>query len=795
MLVSLNWLKELVEIPVDEQTLARRLTDTGCEVEGMETPVPLLHGAVTARVVEISTHPARAELFVLSVDADERKGICVTAAKNLREGDIVPWGPPGCVLADGTSISARDFDGVVSEGMVLSADEIGFPDIADEFGILRLGGEYAPGLDVREALGLNDTVLELSITPNRGDLLSMAGIAREVFAVLPGSVLKPLDLRTPPKADSLPGFRGVTLDDPGCPLFTLGAIDNVRIAPSPMSIRVRLVLSGMRPISNVVDATNIVMLLLGQPLHAYDASGLPAGEITVRSASEGETILTLDDKSRVLDGADMVITSGGQSVGIAGIMGGGESEICPETERVLLESAYFDSIRVSRTSRKLGLPSEAAYRFSRRVDPFRTEQALAFAMRLISSWGAGVAGGWISSGSPSGEGREVTLTSAMLEKIINDGDLEAATGILARLEITARDAGKSSRVYSIPSSRPDITIEEDLIEEVARIRGYDKIVPALPPALRTTGDITDRMRAERSVRATAMARGYAEVITYSFVSPASISMLNIPDSDPRSAAVALSNPLSVENSVLRTTLVPGLVEAALANIRSGWRGAIRMFETGVVFFSRGEEVEEHLKLGGCVCPGRDSRSPWGEYAVDDFHSVTADIEAICLSRGVCVRFVRGEEPFGHTGKTAHIFAGERKIGYLLSLKPEIETALDLPAPMQLFEIDMDILIEGGRAGFGEARRYPPVYRDISLLVSDEVYSSDVLELIRKMADSLLESVWLFDVYSGKGIPAGHRSLAFSLAYRDPEKTLRDDEVDGIHERLRVALKEKGIILR
>lgn len=795
MFVSLNWLKEFVEIPVDAQTLARRLTDTGSEVDGMEIPVPLFRGAITARVSSIRTHPTKPDLFVLSVDALEKKGICVTAARNLREGDIVPWGPPGCILADGTSISARDFDGIVSEGMVLSAEEIGLPEIADEFGILRMGPEYASGADVREVLGLNDTILELSITPNRGDLLSMTGIAREVFAVLPGSVLKPLDLKLPPKADLLSGFRGITLDDPGCPFYTLGVIDNVRIAPSPMSVRVRLVLAGMRPVSNVVDATNIVMLLLGQPLHAFDASGLPADEITVRSASEGEAILTLDGKSRVLDGSDLVITSGGQAVGLAGVMGGRESEIGADTKRVLLESAHFDSVRISRTSRKLGLPSEAAYRYSRYVDPFKAEPALAVTMNLMSSWGAGVPGGWISSGSPSGDGREVTLSSAILEKIINNGDLDMATDILARLDITTRDSGPSTRSYSIPSSRVDISIEEDLVEEVARIRGYDKIEPALPPALHSTGDITDRMRAERSVRGTAMGRGYAEIITYSFISPASIAMLRIPDSDQRSASAGLSNPLSVENSVLRTTLAPGLIGAAQANIRSGWRGAIRMFETGMVFFSDGEEVREQLKLGGCVCPGRDSRSPWGEQAVDDFHSVAADIEAICSSRGVGIRFVRGEEPFGHTGKTAHILAGERRVGYLLSLKPKIEVSLDLPAPMYLFEIDMDILIEGGGASFGEARRYPPVYRDIAILVREGVYSSDLLDLIGKLADPLLENVWLFDVYSGQGIPAGHRSLAFSLAYRDPEKTLRDDEVDGIHERLRVMLKEKGITLR
>lgn len=795
MQVSLNWLRELVDIPVDANTLARRLTDTGSEVEGMETPVPLFRGALTARVASIVPHPGRNDLFVLDVQAGARRGLCATAAKNLSAGDIVPWGPPGCTLADGSTISTRDFDGVVSEGMVLSAEEIGLPEIADEFGILRLGRDIETGRDARAALGLDDTILELSITPNRGDLLSMTGIAREIFAVIPGSKLKPLDLVCPPEAVSIPGFKGITLEDDGCSLYALGSIEGVRIAPSPLAVRVRLVLAGMRPVSNIVDATNIVMLLTGQALHAFDAARLPAPEITVRAAAEGENILTLDGKTRVLDGSDMVIASGGDAVAIAGVMGGGESEICAETGRVLLESANFDSIRVSRTSRRLGLSSEASYRFSRRVDPFKAAPALAYGMRLISSWGAGVPGGWISSGAPTGEGNRVTLSSSVLEKIINTGDLDMATDILSRLGITSGDSSPSGRSYLIPSSRPDITIEEDLVEEVARIRGYDAIVPALPPVLHTTGDITDRMRAERSVRGTAMGRGYAEVITYSFISPASIEMLGIPDSDNRSRPVPLSNPLSAENSVLRTTLAPGLVNAALENMRSGWRGAIRMFETGMVFSGSGGEVKETLRLAGCVCPGRDSRSPWGEQAIDDLHSVAADVEALCASRGIRIRFVRGEEPFGHRGKTAHVIAGGGSIGYLLALKPEIESALDIPAPMYLFEIDMDVLIAGGAAAFGEAHRYPPVYRDISILVHEGVYASDLLEVIRGLAGPLLESVWLFDVYSGKGIPAGHRSLAFSLAYRDQEKTLRDEEVDEIHERLRVMLEEKGITLR
>jgi phenylalanyl-tRNA synthetase beta chain len=796
MLVSLNWLRELVDIPVDIETFAKRLTDTGTEVEGIEEPVPLFRGALTAKVDTIEIHPSRQDLFVLGIDASGgRRAVCITAARNLREGDIVPWGPPGSILANGTEITTRDFEGVISEGMVLSAEEIGLPEIADEFGILRLDPGTPPGEDVRKALGLDDAILEISITPNRGDLLSMVGIAREVAAVFPEAALKPLAPVIPPRAESLEAFRGITLDDPDCPYYALGAIDNVQIKPSPVTARVRLLLSGMRPISNVVDATNLVMLLIGQPLHAFDSAGLPDSEITVRSARKGEMILTLDGKTRILEEADLLITSGGKPIGLAGVMGGEESEISGSTSRVLLESANFQSIRISRTSRKLGLPSEAAYRFARFVDPFKVEPALAIAMDLMVSWGAGVFGGWIASGDPGCATRKVTLSSGLLEKIISTGDLDMATTILRRLGITTADTDPLKRVYEIPSARPDISIEEDLVEEVARIRGYDLIKPALPPVLHSTGDITDRMRAERAVRSTAMARGYSEVITYSFVSPASISALRFPDTDIRSRPVALSNPLSVDISVLRTTLIPGLVQAALKNIRSGWRGPIRMIETGMVFIGKGEEVEEILKMGGCVCPGMDTRSPWGEQAVDDLHSVASDVMAIFASRGKTLKLVPGSEPFGHSGKTARAIVDGYDTGYLLELKPEIESEFELPSAMYLFELDMEPLIRGGNAVFGEVRKYPPVYRDISLIAEEGVCASDILELIRGLAGPFLENVRLFDVYTGKGIPEGKRSLAFSLAYRDPEKTLRDEDVDRTHGRLRELLMEKGIKLR
>ncbi|MEA3508718.1 MAG: phenylalanine--tRNA ligase subunit beta, partial [Synergistota bacterium] len=370
MLVSLNWLKELVDIDADPQVLARRLTDTGAEVEDTETPAPMFRGAVTARVESLEKHPAKGGLIVARVSAEGRKGVCVTAAANLAAGDLVPWGPPGCTLADGAVLGPRDFEGVVSDGMMLSADEIGFPDLAAEFGILRLDSDMPVGVDVRKVLGLDDVVFDVAITPNRGDLLSMTGMAREVYGVIADSKLKRYDLPVPGENRTWSvDFRGVTLSDPDCPVYGLGLTTGIRIAPSPVSVRMRLILAGMRPISNIVDATNLMMLMTGQPLHAFDADRLPAPEITVRSAKNGEKIVTLDEKERLLTEDDLVISSGGEAIGLAGVMGGANSEIWEGTRNVLLESAHFRGPRVSRTYRRLGLASEAAYRFARTVDP------------------------------------------------------------------------------------------------------------------------------------------------------------------------------------------------------------------------------------------------------------------------------------------------------------------------------------------------------------------------------------------------------------------------------------------
>jgi phenylalanyl-tRNA synthetase beta chain len=799
MKICLNWLREFVDFDLDAEQLARRLTETGTEVEAVEKPCERFQGAISARINKLEVHPERGDLYIAELDTGTEKARCVSAAPNLRQGACVPYGPPGCVLADGTVIGRRDFSGVESVGMMLSAEEIGLPEIADEFGILKLDPGTPPGLDIRDVLGLDDLVFDLSITPNRGDLLSIKGLATEVAGIVGG--VRPVGHEpvSVPQGFRSEGFKGIHLEDPDCPLYVLGFADSISMAPSPLSARVRLCLSGMRPVSNIVDATNLVMLSTGQPLHAFDADLLPEAEITVRSARPGETLMTLDGKHRALTTEDLLITSGGVPIALAGVMGGLDTEINAKTRKILIESANFNSIRISRTSRRLGLPSEASYRYARTVDPWKAEAAVREIFGLLSSWKAARPLGLIVEGTAGEEDRgTVPLRKKTLEKILLTQDMDMASRILAGLGFEETGREQDRRVFRVPNHRPDVAIEEDLVEEVARVWGYDKIPSRLPSVTRGAGDRTNQMRCRQVLRDTAMARGYMEAITYSFISPDILKTMGISGDDPRAKAMAIANPVSRDQSVMRTLLGPGLLKAVASNLRSGWRRPIRLFEVGVVFRedpSNELGVREKLFIGGAVCPGRDSRSPWKAEAIEDFYSVKGDVEVLAASRGVDVRFVSGDEPFGHGGQTATILCGGEAIGYLCRIKPSLQEEMSIPEPVYLFEMDLDRFIDSEAARFGEPYRYPAVYRDISLVVDKDIAADDVKRDIRHEADDTLDELHLFDMYEGKGIPSGKRSLAFSLAYRSRERTMRDEEVDKAHENLRKNLSRKGYILR
>ncbi|NLB84290.1 MAG: phenylalanine--tRNA ligase subunit beta, partial [Synergistaceae bacterium] len=478
MLITWNLLKDILSIPASVEEVAERLTLTGCEVESLTRPGEKLSGVRITRINSLAPHPEKETLWVAEMDDGKGTAPVVTAAPNLSGGDYVPWGRPGAVLADGTVLGAKDFGSVRSEGMLLSAEELGVPQAADEFGILRLPKDAPIGEDASSWLGLDDVVLDLSVTPNRGDLLSLLGVAREVYALFPGSKWKknPADLPDCGVAKAWPvPFQGITLKTPGCSRYCLGLVTDLKAGVSPLRVRIALSLLGMRPISPMVDATNLAMLTLGQPTHAFDALRLPAPEITVRASRPGEEFTSLDGKEHVLTEEDMLITSGDVPVGLAGVMGGENSEILPETNTVFIESASFDSLSVSRTSRRLGIPSEAAFRYARTVDRKLAPVALRYIFSLLEEWSAGTTGFAIidSTDCPEVE-RTVPLSRAKLRKILLTDDLDEASAILNRLGILEKSSSHEERFFSVPSWRPDISIEEDLLEEVGRVRGYNE---------------------------------------------------------------------------------------------------------------------------------------------------------------------------------------------------------------------------------------------------------------------------------------------------------------------------------
>ena len=797
MLLSLRWLRELIDIPLDGQALADRLTFTGTEVESLTRPCERLRAIVIARVRGLEPHPTSEGLLLVHLDLGVGEALCVTAAKNLSPGDLVCYAPPGATLADGTVMGRRDFSSVVSQGMVLSAAEIGLPDVEIEEGILRLPEGHAAGSDAVASLGLDDEILELSITPTRGDLLSLLGLAREVHALVEGSELRDFDVDLPHEGDRWPvDFDGITLEDEGCLLYGLGFVDDVTIAPSPLDVRIRLAMMGQRPISNVVDATNLTMLFLGQPLHAFDFDRLPAPEITVRSARPGETMRTLDGRDRLLDVEDLLITSGETPVALAGVMGGEESEISETTRRVLMETAWFDPIRVSRTSRRFGLASEAAYRFARTVDPARSLVALGHVLSLISRWGAGRPEPSIRlRGRRNWPIREVTLSRQKLDRYLLWDDMKEAERLLARLGFDAARRDRESATFFVPSYRPDVNIEEDLIEEVARIRGYtDAVIPArLPGRSQDAGVLGRNFQLWRKLRETAMARGYMESVQYSFVSPESVERLGLVGPE---GLLELTNPLSRDQSVLRPLLLPTFIEALQGNLRRGWREGLRLFEVGDVFSPAGTEgVAEGRRFGAILYGGHQGKALYGARVEEDFFSAKADMTALLAACRASALFLPGALPFGHAGQTAIVHIGGRPAGYLARLKPLLERELDLGGPLYAFEFDLESLCGGGEPRFATETPFPSVLRDVSLLVDKSVSSAALEDFIRGRGGAMLEGVELFDVYEGDSLPEGMRSLAFSLTYRHPQRTLVDAEIEADHGALRRALEEAGYSLR
>jgi phenylalanyl-tRNA synthetase beta chain len=793
MKFSENWLREWVNPALDTRALADRLTMAGLEVEAIEPAAPPFAGVVVGKVLEVLPHLHADRLRVCRVDAGAPAPLTIVCgAANVAAGMRAPVARVGATLPSGSTIARTALRGVDSEGMLCSAAELGLGEGGE--GLLALDDDAPPGVDLRDYLGLDDVSIELSITPNRGDCLGIEGIAREVAA------LTESPLRVPTMAAikaSTKDSRSVTLHAPeACPRYIGRVIRDIDPgARTPQWLVERLRRSGLRSHGAVVDVTNYVLLELGQPMHAFDLERL-RGSIQVRYASPGERLLLLDGQQIEMSADTLVIADDGGAIALGGIMGGSDSAIGAATRAIFLECAFFAPAAIAGRARRLGLQTDSSMRFERGVDPTLQARAMERATALILEIAGGVAGPVVEAVSESHlparapirlRGRRV---SGLLGIAVADAEIEGGLGRLGMRVKPASGAGEWS--VTPPSFRFDIALEADLIEEIARVRGYDQVTidrPRVALAIAERDRTRERIRRARHLLA---GRGYQEAITFGFVAEDVQALF-----EPDAGSLRLANPISAETGVMRASLWPGLLQAVLHNIKRQ-QGRVRLFEHGVKFLLQDAVYEKDVIAGIAVGEAYDEQ--WGLPTRSvDFFDVKGDLEALLGSLGgpAAVRFVDARHPALHPGQSARVVGADgREIGWIGSLHPEIARKLDLGLPAVLFEILLDHLPEPRVPEFREPSRFPAVRRDLAIVVDESIAAGDILACVEDAAGGLLQGLTLFDIYQGKGVDSGKKSLALGLTFQDFSRTLTDTEIGVLVADVLNKLRDKfGATLR
>lgn len=807
MLVSYKWLQEYIDVhDLTAKEIAEKLTRGGIEVDIVHSLNKGINGVVIGHVLECEQHPNADKLNVCQVDIGEEEPVqIVCGAANVGKGQKVAVAKVGAVLPGNFKIKKAKLRGEASHGMICSLQELGIESklVQKEFseGIFNFPSNVTVGEDALEELNLNDQVLELDLTPNRSDCLSMIGVAYEVGALLNRPVKLP-DLALETGKERAADYVSVRVDAPEAnPYYGAKIIKGVKIGPSPLWLQNRLVAAGIRPISNVVDVTNYVLIEYGQPLHAFDYDRFGSKEVVVRFAESDEQIITLDDEERTLSHHHLVITNGQEPTAIAGVMGGAKSEVNDDTTTILLEAAYFNSVSVRRTSRELGLRSESSLRYEKGVDPKRVKQAAERAASLIVQ----LAGGEVLEGTVEANALNVT------EKVIDIslGRINKALGtsltaeeiktIFQQLEFGCELAGETFTV-TVPTRRPDITIEEDLLEEVARLYGYDNIPTTLPKGMTTQGRLTEYQLRRRKARRYLESVGLSQAITYSLTSAEKANGL-VGDSETTST-IRLSMPMSEDRSTMRTSLVPHLFDVLQYNLNRKVAN-IAIYEIGSTFLTEEETVTKQPKekeMIAAAITGQWFQHQWqGEYKKVDFFVAKGIVEGLLeeLRPGRKLRFQQEKVKGLHPGRSALIFLDEHQVGYIGQVHPTLQKEQDLNETY-VFQLDGEVLfeMESEALVYQPLARFPSINRDIALVVDEAVTASEVQAVIEKAGGELLKSIHLFDLYQGEHLEANKKSLAFSLTYYDPERTLTDEEVTKVHEQVLVQLKaEIGAELR
>lgn len=800
MLVSYKWLSQYVDLSgVSPYELAEKITRAGVEVDAVHQRNKGIEHVVIGHVLERKQHSNADKLSVCQVDIGEAEPVqIVCGAPNVDQGQKVAVAKVGALLPNNFKIKKAKLRGEVSQGMICSAQELGIEDklVATEFkeGIMVLPDQLDVGSSVLGHLDLDDYVLELDLTPNRSDCLSMLGVAYEVGAILDREVQQPAIHLQESEATIQDQVKVKIEAQELCPHYVARKVKGVQIGRSPLWLQNRLISAGIRPINNVVDVSNMIMLEYGQPLHAFDADQVKGGQIIVRQAREGEQVVTLDNQERKLEEGMLLITDPEKIIAIAGVMGAANSEVTSQTRDIIIESAYFDGTSVRSTSKALGLRSEASLRFEKGVDPERLYAAADRAAALLAE----VAGGEVIQGVSEQkvkefEREEVSVNMVHLNKVLGTSlSISEVTNIMDRLALDYENKGHEILV-EIPTRRSDLRIEEDMMEEVARLYGYDLIPTKLPSGVTTPGSRTEKQKLRQTIKKFLQGVGLSQVVTYSLTSKQHAVWGSTIQN--KGKPIALSMPMSEERSHLRTTIISNLLEIASYN-RNRRMTDTHIFEIGQIFLTDEDQLTELPKekemVSGLVT-GLWQLHPWQQVKVPvDFYVLKGIVEGLLEKLEIDnTRFESASIEGFHPGRTAWIKNNESVIGFLGQVHPKKQDEFDLEATYT-FELELDFLLEHlpGKITYTPLPKFPSIQRDLAIVVEQEVLAGDVASTITEAGSDLLTSVQLFDVYEGDRIGAGKKSLAFALIYQDPEKTLTDEDVSRLHNQVIKELESK-----
>jgi phenylalanyl-tRNA synthetase beta chain len=792
MKFSISWLNDYTPIEMDPADLADALTMAGLEVESVTDRYAYLDSVLVGCIEEINPHPNADKLTLCRVTLGDRRLTVVCGAPNVEPGMLAPLALPGTVLADGSTLEKSVIRGEPSEGMLCSEAELGLG--ADKSGILTLEPSLTLGAKLSDALGKVDTVYEMDLTPNRPDCLGIIGIAREIAAIQ-NTPLKYPDTTLVDKKDTLADLSSVQVEAPDhCPRYAARLIENIKIESSPFWLQDRLLSVGLRPISNIVDITNFVMMEACQPLHAFDFDRLAENRIVVRTANAGETFTTLDGKERKLSPEMLMICDGEKPVAIGGVMGGLNSEIEMDSTRVLIESAYFSPNSIRKTSKSLGLNTDASHRFERGIDPRGTIVALNRAARLmIEITGGKLIDGVIDAHPGPQELKRLVLstqkTNRLLGTRLTRNDIgELLSSIEFSVEPQKDDAGKDALIVQAPSFRVDITRPEDLMEEVARRSGYNNIpttYPLMPADARSPSRAID---IRNQIKAVMTGFGFMEAITYSFMPKAACDHLRLNGDDARRSLVNILNPLTEDQAVMRTSILPGLLETVRHNFSQHIKD-LKLFEIGKIFVNTSADalpVETEMLVGLWTGSRRDP-SWHSKQTACDFFDIKGISEGLLGALKLeAVKFTALSEDtctYTRPGHSARILAGQVPLGIVGELHPEVLTHFDLPQQVFIFELDVEQMTHliPQATESQPIPKFPAVFRDITIHISQEVETQHLLDTLAGLKQELVEGLELLDVFAGDPIPAGKKSVSMRITYRSTRKTLEDEDVHDLHK--------------